>query len=102
MYPRNPSYRKTGEGNFIGRGEQGYEWDRESHRKYLSNGRYKVDSIYHHVAEGVWVTTMFSRTMDYQGERITVPLMHFIRFEGNKIAELWEYSDFNMPDPEEE
>ena len=87
--------------DFVGRGEQGFTWDLESHRNYLSNGRYKVDSIYHHVAEGEWIATMFSRTMDYQGERITVPIMHFKRFEGDKIAEVWEYSDFNMPDPEE-
>lgn len=88
--------------DFVGNGELGHTWDRESHRNYLSNGRFKVDSIKIQVAEGEWVATIFSRTMDYQGERITVPVMHFKRFKGNKIAEVWEYYDFNAPDPEEE
>ncbi|MFO7669487.1 MAG: nuclear transport factor 2 family protein [Bacteroidales bacterium] len=88
--------------DFVGKGELGHTWDLESHRKFLSNGSYKVDSINYQIAEGEWVATMFFRTMDYQGERITVPAMHFKRFEGNKIAEVWEYYDFNMPDPEQE
>ena len=88
--------------DFVGRGELGHTWDRESHKKYLAGDNYKVDSIYNQVAEGKWVATMFSRTMDYNGERISLPMMHFKRFEGNKIAEVWEYYDFNMPDPEQE
>lgn len=88
--------------DFVGNGELGHTWDRESHRRFLSNGSYKSDSIHLQVAEGEWVATMFSRTMDFQGERITVPVMHFKRFEGNKIAEVWEYYDYNAPDPEEE
>jgi hypothetical protein len=80
--------------DFIGRGEDGHTWDRENHRRYLSNDSYKVDSIQLQVAEGNWVATMFSRTMEYMGDTITVPIMHFKRFEGDKIAEVWEYYDY--------
>jgi len=80
--------------DFIGRAENGHMWDRESHRTYLSNGVFKKDSIINQVAEGDWVTTRFIRTMDYRGERISAPAMHFKRFEGNKIAEIWEYFDY--------
>jgi predicted SnoaL-like aldol condensation-catalyzing enzyme len=86
--------------DFIGHGENGHTWDRESHRRYLSNGKYKVDSINRQVAEGDWVATMFTRTMEYQGDTITVPVMHFKRFKDGKIAEVWEYYDFT-PEPEE-
>ncbi|MBN1132566.1 MAG: hypothetical protein JXR52_01470 [Bacteroidales bacterium] len=80
--------------DFKGWGENGHTWDRESHRAFLSNGVFKKDSIINQVAEGNWVTTRFIRTMDYREERISAPAMHFKRFEGNKIAELWEYFDY--------
>lgn len=80
--------------DFTGHGENGHTWDRESHRSYLSNGRYKVDEITRQVAEGDWVATMFTRTMEYQGDTISVPVMHFKRFEDGKIAEVWEYYDY--------
>ena len=80
--------------DFIGRGEN-HNWDLESHRKYLSNDRYKVDSIFHQIAEGDWVATMFTRTMEYKGDTIAIPIMHFKRFENSKIAELWEYYDYS-------
>jgi len=80
--------------DFTGHGEDGYTWDRESHRKYLSNGRYKEDSITLQVAEGDWVATMFTRTALYKGDTITAPAMHFKRFEEGMIAEVWEYFDF--------
>ena len=80
--------------DFTGHGENGHTWDRESHRNYLSNGRYKVDNITLQVAEGDWVCTMFTRTMLYQGDTITLPVMHFKRFEEGMIAEVWEYYDY--------
>lgn len=79
---------------FIGHGEY-HDWDLESHRDYLSSERYMVDSISCQIAEGDWVATMFTRTMDYQGERITLPIMHFKRIEDGRIAEVWEYYDYS-------
>jgi len=81
--------------DFTGHGENEHTWDRESHRDYLSNGRYKVDEITRQVAEGDWVATMFIRTMEYEGDTISVPVMHFKRFENGKIAEVWEYYDYD-------
>ena len=80
--------------DFIGRGENGHTWNREDHREYLSNGRYKVDSIFRQIAEDDWAATMFTRTMEYQGDTISLPVMHFKRFENGKIAEVWEYYDY--------
>lgn len=80
--------------DFIGWGEDGHTWDRESHRAYLSNESFKEDSITRQFGEDEFVSTMFLRTMDYEGERITVPGMHVKRFEDGKIVELWEYWDY--------
>ncbi|KPL09794.1 MAG: hypothetical protein AMS26_22425 [Bacteroides sp. SM23_62] len=86
--------------DFKGHGEY-HDWDLESHRKYLSNERFKVDSIIQQVAEGDWVATWFQRTGDTrEGEKISTPIMHFKRFKDGKIVELWEYYDYD-PEPEE-
>ena len=80
--------------DFIGRAEKDrFTWNRENHRTYLSNGNYKKDVILHQVAEGDWVATHFERTMDWNGERVSVVAMQFKRFEKGKIAEIWEYGD---------
>ena len=80
--------------NFIGRNEKSrHTWDRESHRKYLTNGRYKLDSIFYQIAEGDWVATRFFRRGEWQGDTVTFEMMHFKRFENGKIAEIWEYGD---------
>lgn len=80
--------------NFIGRNEKSrHTWDRESHRKYLTNGKYKVDSVFYQIAEGDWVATRFFRRMEWQGDTVTFEAMHFKRFENGKIAEIWEYGD---------
>lgn len=82
--------------DFTGYGENGHTWDRESHRGYLSSDSYKVDNVKLQVAEGDWVCTHFKRTMLYQGDTITVPMMQFKHFKGDKIFELWEYYDFDF------
>jgi len=83
--------------NFIGRtGNNLFTWKKEDHRKYLSNGSYKVDSIFDQVAEGDRVATRFVRTGDFNGDTVRVELMQFKRFEKGKIAEIWEYWDYNM------
>ena len=87
--------------DFIGRAEDGYTWDRESHRAYLSNGRYKVDSIVRQFGEGEYVGTMFIRTMEYRGDTVAAPIMHVKRFADGKIAEIWEYYDFKEKEEEE-
>ncbi|GEM_PF-2464579 len=80
--------------NFIGRNEKSrHTWNRENHRQYLTNGRYKVDSIFYQIAEGDWVATRFFRRMEWQGDTVTFEGMHFKRFENGKIAEIWEYGD---------
>ena len=84
--------------DFKGHGENGFSWDREKHHNYLSNGRYKVDSITQQVAEGDWVATWFIRTGLYRGDTISVQIMHFKHFEDGKIVEVWEYSDFKEPE----
>lgn len=86
---------------FTGHGEN-HDWDLESHRNYLSSERYMVDSIFCQIAEGDWVATMFTRTMDYQENRISVPIMHFKRFEDGRIAEVWEYYDYSEESEESE
>ena len=49
--------------DFIGRNEKSrFTWNVEDHRKYLTNGDYKVDAILQQVAEGNWVATRFVRT----------------------------------------
>lgn len=80
---------------FTGHGENGHTWDVASHMKYISSETYKKDSVYRVVAEGDIVCTMFVREMDFRGERIELPGMHFKQFEGEKISELWEYWDFD-------
>ncbi len=88
--------------DFIGRGEDGHTWDRESHRAFLSNESFKEDSITRQFGEGEFVGTMFLRTMDYEGERITVPGMQIKRFKDGKIVELWEYWDYDDDEDQEE
>lgn len=88
--------------DFIGRGEDGHTWDRESHRAFLSNESFKEDSITRQFGEGEFVGTMFIRTMDYQGERTTFPGMQVKRFEDGKIVEIWEYWDYVEEGEQEE
>lgn len=80
--------------DFIGSGEEGHTWDLESHKKYLSNDRYKVDKIKKQVVEGQWAATWFIRTMEYKGDTIEIPIMHFKQFKDGKIVKLWEYYDY--------
>ena len=81
--------------NFKGHHEKGRGniWDKESHRRFLSNGRYKKDSIFQQVAEEDWVATRFFREMMWNGDTAIFEAMHFKRFEDGKIAEIWEYAD---------
>lgn len=80
--------------NYYAQNELGRRtWNREDHRQWLSNGRFKKDSILNQVAEGDWVATRFVRTMEWKGDTIVAEAMHFKRFENGKIAELLEYGD---------
>ncbi|HUW92212.1 MAG TPA: nuclear transport factor 2 family protein [Bacteroidales bacterium] len=80
--------------DFIGRNEKSrFTWNVEDHRKYLTNGDYKVDAILQQVAEGNWVATRFVRTGIREGDTLQYEMMHFKRFENGKIAEIWEYGD---------
>ena len=89
--------------DYIGGDEQRRRsWNREDHRKFLSNGIYKKDSILNQVAEGDLVATRFVRTMDWNGKRVSVEAMQFKRFEKGKISEIWEYGDRGQVETEEE
>jgi len=85
--------------DFIGRNEKSrFTWNVEDHRKYLTNGNYKVDSILQQVAEGNWVATRFVRTWIEVGDTLQFEAMHFKRFENGKISEIWEYGDSRQAD----
>lgn len=89
--------------NFIGRNEKSrFTWNRENHRNYLSNGKFKTDSIFSQIAEGNWVATRFVRTMELNGDTVKIEAMHFKRFENGKIAEIWEYADTKQVETEGE
>lgn len=80
--------------DFIGRNEKSrFTWNIEDHRKFLTNGSYKVDTILEQVAEGNWVATRFVRTWIMDGDTVQYEAMHFKRFENGKISEIWEYGD---------
>ncbi len=80
--------------NFIGRhAKNRFTWNKEDHRKYLSNGDSKKDTILNQIAEGNWVATRFIRTEISNGDTLSAEVMHFKRFEDGKIAEIWEYFD---------
>jgi hypothetical protein len=80
--------------NFIGRNEKSrHTWNRDDHRTYLSNGDFKVDTIFSQVAERDWVATRFARKFILNGDTVMFEAMHFKRFENGKIAEIWEYGD---------
>ena len=81
---------------FIGRqvGTDTWTWNIRDHKRFLSEeGKGTKDTIHQQVAEGEWVATRFHRTMHYQGKVLELDMMHFKRFEGGKIAELWELTD---------
>ncbi len=78
------------------------QWDREDHRKYLKTylGR-QTDTIHQQIAEGDWVATWFTRDgLKDNGKRVRLDFMHFKRFAGGKIAEIWEYCDPKQVDEE--
>ena len=89
--------------DFVGHGygEGGVNnWDLEGHKKYWSNNRgIAKDVIHQQLAEGSWVATWFTRTGMMNGEEMKADIMQFKRFEGEKIAELWEY--FTLEEEEE-
>lgn len=79
---------------FIGRSEENnFSWNREDHRKFLTDGRYKKDSIYQQIAEGDWVVTRFFRTLAWDGDTLKTEAMEFKRFENGRISEIREYGD---------
>ena len=80
--------------NFIGRHNwPGSTWNRDQHKRYWIRHRGVEDIIHDQIAEGDWVATRFTRTGTYEGRQIELEMMHFKRFEGGKIAEIWEYLD---------
>lgn len=81
--------------NFIGRNEKSrHTWTREQHKEFWSNNPdIATDSIFHQIAQGDWVATRFQREMLWEGKDVVFESMHLKRFEGDRIAEIWEYGD---------
>ena len=80
--------------DFIGRhNETGFTWNREEHIAFWKAHPEAQDVIHQQIAEGGWVATRFTRTWTVGGDPRETEIMHLKRFEGGKIAELWEYLD---------
>ena len=78
--------------DFVGHGN-GTEntWDRESHRRGWTEYYGKVeDTVREQIAGGDWVATRFTRSGTYQGKPMLGEFMQLKRFEGGRIAEIWE------------
>jgi hypothetical protein len=68
--------------NFIGRHpKNAHTWNLEQHKKYWTDRKANV-TIHQQIAEGDWVAVRVS-TGD-------IEMMQLQRFEGAKIAEIWE------------
>ncbi len=80
--------------DFIGRQPNGFTWNRDNHKNFLSNQF--QDSIHEQFGEGDWVATRFTRTGTYQDKPVKVDIMHMKRFVDGKIAEIWEYFDWKQ------
>ena len=80
--------------DFIGRhNETGFTWNRDQHIEFWTVHRDVEDVIHQQIAEGEWVATRFTRKGTFGGQYREMETMHFKRFEGGKIAEVWEYFD---------
>ena len=81
--------------DFIGRNEKSrFTWTKENHQNFWTENKGMAqDSIYRQLAQGPWVATMFMRKMNWEGRDIEAEFMHFKRFEGEKIAEIFEFGD---------
>lgn len=79
--------------DFVGHHPDGSTWNRDSHKRFWTEHRGIQDTIHEQIAEGEWVATRFTRGGMYQGKQRDLGMMHFKRFEGGKIAEIWELYD---------
>ena len=77
--------------DFIGRHTSGFTWNRENHKKFLTNQL--QDTIHEQFGEGDFVATRFTRTGMYENKPMKVDSMHCKRFVDGKITEIWEYVD---------
>jgi predicted ester cyclase len=83
--------------DFIGRhNRSGSTWNRDQHKRYWTRHQGFQDVIHQQIAEGDWVATRFTRMGAHEGKQIELAMMHFKRFEGGQIAELWEYLDWKQ------
>ena len=79
--------------DFIGRHWNNWTWNRESHREFLTSHPEMKDTIHGQIGEGDLVATRFTRALNHRGKNVKIDGMHFKRFQGAKIAEIWEYGD---------
>ena len=88
--------------DFIGRNEKSRRtWNRENHRQAWSKWKGQ-DKILHLIAEGELVAIRFVRTVELEGEILSIEAMHIMRFENGKIAEIWECYDTKQSESEDE
>ena len=73
----------------------GFDFDREAHKRFWSNEENQKSSeiVHELIAEGEFVATRVTRSFTFQGRGVQAEMMRMLRFEGGKIAELWEYAD---------
>lgn len=77
--------------DFIGRGPKGFTWTLQMHKQNWEKHRGQAhDTIHEQVAEEDRVTTRFTREGTQDGKRYKADMMSFKRFQGGKIAEIWE------------
>ena len=80
--------------DFIGRGENGMTWNRESHKEsWRNNNGALKDTISVQLVQGNWAAAKIQRYGKYQGNDIAMDMIQIKRFEDGKIAEIFELWD---------
>ena len=75
----------------------GHEWDRESHRKFLSaNLGTMKDEVHEQFGEDERVATFFSRSGVLDGKPYKIDVMHIKRFEKGKIVHIREFLNIDQ------
>ena len=73
----------------------GFDFNRGAHKRFWSNeeNQQYTEAVHALIAEGEFVATRVTRSGPYRGREVQAEMMRLMRFEGGKIAEIWEYAD---------
>jgi ketosteroid isomerase-like protein len=82
--------------DFIGRHTDERTWNRDEHKATWAKHTDAIDTIHEQIAEGDIVATRFTRKMMWKGAPLEVDIMQMKRFDGGKIAEIFEYLDLSV------